>query len=184
VSQRLLLTVEGTRAPAVEVMLSTKLIADLIEKGDFSGLKEAIEKSIADGSQTFELDIAKMISAGVVTRKEGLVHADSPTNLMWRLDNDFHVAAKAAAEPQEDPDDEPSFTEMTRDVTPGLLLNWSERPPRSLKLRASVWPTVLAKERSMPLTRPPGWCCGSSSCRWMTSMVWQISLYPNKIKVW
>jgi len=116
VSQRLLLTVDGTRAPAVEVMLNTKLITDLIEKGDFSGLKEAIEKSIAEGSQTFELDIAKMISAGVVTRKEGLVHADSPTNLMWRLDNDFHVAAKAAAEQQQDPDDEPSFTEMTLDV--------------------------------------------------------------------
>ena len=116
VSQRLLLTVDGSRAPAVEVMLNTKLINDLIEKGDFSGLKEATEKSIAEGSQTFEFDIAKMISAGVVTRKEGLVHADSPTNLMWRLDNDFHVAAKAAAEQQQDPDDEPSFTEMTLDV--------------------------------------------------------------------
>ncbi len=116
VSQRLLLTIEGGRAPAVEVMLNTKLIADLIEKGDFSDLKEAMEKSMAEGSQTFEMDIAKMIANGVVTRKEGLVHADSPTNLMWRLDNDFHVAAKAAAEPQEDPDDEPSFTEITLDV--------------------------------------------------------------------
>jgi len=71
---------------------------------------------MAEGSQTFELDIAKMIANGVVTRKEGLVHADSPTNLMWRLENDFHVAAKAAAELQEDPDDEPSFTEITLDV--------------------------------------------------------------------
>jgi twitching motility protein PilU len=116
VSQRLLLTVDGSRTPAVEVMLNTKLINDLIEKGDFLGLKEAMEKSIAEGSQTFELDIAKMIANGTVTRKEGLVHADSPTNLMWRLDNDFHVAAKAAAAQQEDPDDEPSFTEITLDV--------------------------------------------------------------------
>jgi len=116
VSQRLLLTVDGSRAPAVEVMLNTKLITDLIEKGDFLGLKEAMEKSIAEGSQTFEFAIAKMISAGVVTRKEGLVHADSPTNLMWRLDNDFDVVAKAAAEQQQDPDDEPSFTEITLDV--------------------------------------------------------------------
>jgi twitching motility protein PilU len=116
VSQRLLLTVDGSCAPAVEVMLNTKLITDLIEKGDFLGLKEATEKSIAEGSQTFELAIAKMVTAGVVTRKEGLLHADSPTNLMWRLDNDFHVAAKAAAEQQQDPDDEPSFTEITLDV--------------------------------------------------------------------
>jgi twitching motility protein PilU len=116
VSQRLLRTVAGSRAPAVEVMLNTKLIADLIEKGDFSGVKEAMENAMAEGSQTFELDIAKMIADGVVTRKEGLVHADSPTNLMWRLENDFHVAAKAAAEQTENPDDTPSFTEITLDV--------------------------------------------------------------------
>jgi twitching motility protein PilU len=116
VSQRLLRTVQGSRAPAVEVMLNTKLVAELIERGDFSGVKEAMEKSIAEGSQTFELDIAKMIADGVVTRKEGVLHADSPTNLLWRLENDFHAAAKAAAEPEEDPDDEPSFTEITLDV--------------------------------------------------------------------
>ena len=116
VSQRLLRTASGSRRPAVEVMLNTKLIAELIEKGDFSGIKEAMENSMAEGSQTFELDIAKLIVDNVVTRKEGLQHADSPTNLMWRLENDFHVAAKAAAESNEDPDDEPSFTEITLDV--------------------------------------------------------------------
>ena len=116
VSQRLLRTASGSRRPAVEVMLNTKLIAELIEKGDFSGIKEAMENSMAEGSQTFELDIAKLIVDNVVTRKEGLQHADSPTNLMWRLENDFHVAAKAAAESKEDPDDEPSFTEITLDV--------------------------------------------------------------------
>ena len=116
VSQRLLRTLAGNRSPAVEIMLNTKLISELIEKGDFSGVKEAMEKSMAEGSQTFELDIAKMIADNVISRKEGLQHADSPTNLMWRLENDFHVAAKAAAQPEEDPDDEPSFTEITLDV--------------------------------------------------------------------
>ena len=115
VSQRLLRTQMGGRTPAVEVMLNTKLIAELIEKGDFSGVKEAMEKSMAEGSQTFEQDIAKLIADGTVTRKEGILYADSPTNLMWRLENDFH-AAKAAAEPEDDPDDEPSFTEITLDV--------------------------------------------------------------------
>ena len=115
VSQRLLRTVDGSRTPAVEVMLNTKLIAELIEKGDFSGVKDAMEKSMAEGSQTFEVDIAKMIADAKVTRKEGLLHADSPTNLMWRLENDFY-SNKAAAEPREDPDDAPSFTEITLDV--------------------------------------------------------------------
>ena len=115
VSQRLLRTQSGSRTPAVEVMLNTKLISELIEKGDFSGVKEAMEKSMAEGSQTFEQDIAKLIGDGIVTRKEGLLYADSPTNLMWRLENDF-AAKTAAVEPEEDPDDEPSFTEITLDV--------------------------------------------------------------------
>ena len=116
VSQRLLRTLAGNRTPAVEVMLNTKLISELIEKGDFSGVNEAMEKSLAEGSQTFEQDIARLISDGTVTRAEGLLYADSPTNLMWRLENDFHIAAKAAAIPEDDPDDEPSFTEITLDV--------------------------------------------------------------------
>jgi twitching motility protein PilU len=115
VSQRLLRTVHGGRAPAVEVMLNTKLIAELIEKGDFSGVKEAMEKSMAEGSQTFEQDIARLIVEGTVDKKEGLAYADSPTNLQWRLQNDF--AGKDAAQAEEEEEtDEPSFTEITLDV--------------------------------------------------------------------
>jgi twitching motility protein PilU len=117
VSQRLLRTQSGARKPAVEVMLNTKLIAELIEKGDFSGVKEAMEKSMSEGSQTFEQDIAKMITEGAITRKEGLLYADSPTNLMWRLENDF-VTATQSKEVEEEEDDEASFTEITLDVRP------------------------------------------------------------------
>jgi twitching motility protein PilU len=119
VSQRLLRTQGGSRTPAVEVMLNTKLVAELIEKGDFSGVKEAMEKSMAEGSQSFEQDIAKLIVQGTVTRKEGLQHADSPTNLMWRLENDFTSAKAKMQAPEIDPDDEPSFTEITLDVKHG-----------------------------------------------------------------
>ena len=119
VSQRLLRTVHGSRTPAVEVLLNTKLIAELIEKGDFSGIKDAMEKSMAEGSQTFEQDIARLIIEGTVDKKEGLAHADSPTNLQWRLQNDFagkdmDVAEEGASD--EDMAEEPSFTEITLDV--------------------------------------------------------------------
>jgi twitching motility protein PilU len=119
VSQRLLRTVHGSRTPAVEVLLNTKLIAELIEKGDFSGIKEAMEKSMAEGSQTFEQDIARLIVDGTVDKKEGLAHADSPTNLQWRLQNDFagkdmDLAEEGASE--DDLAEEPSFTEITLDV--------------------------------------------------------------------
>ena len=118
VSQRLLRTQDGSRIPAVEVMLNTKLVSELIEKGDFSGVKEAMEKSIAEGSQTFEQDIARMIVEGSITRKEGLAHADSPTNLMWRLENDFAGKAKTAQAENDadDEDDQPRFTDITLNV--------------------------------------------------------------------
>lgn len=115
VSQRLLRTANGKRIPAVEVMLNTKLVGELIEQGNFSGVKEAMENSIAEGSQTFEEDIARLILDGSVDRKEGLTHSDSPTNLMWRLQNDQARAAKAM-EAEESPSDEPSFTEIQLDV--------------------------------------------------------------------
>jgi twitching motility protein PilU len=118
VSQRLLRTTGGGRIPAVEIMLNTNLVAEMIEKGDFSGVKEAMEKSMAEGGQTFEQDIARLIMEGVVDRKEGLINSDSPTNLMWRLQNDFNARTEAP-EPAEDPDDQPSFTEITFDVKHG-----------------------------------------------------------------
>jgi twitching motility protein PilU len=118
-SQRLVRTLEGSRVPAVEVMLNTKLVADFIEKGDFSGVREAMEKSMAEGSMTFEEALATLIMDGKIDRKEGLAYADSPTNLMWRLQNDFSLAAKAAKaqkEAREAQDDQPSFTEIVLDV--------------------------------------------------------------------
>ncbi|TAK96008.1 MAG: type IV pili twitching motility protein PilT, partial [Aquabacterium sp.] len=115
VSQRLLKSTTGGRVPAVEVLLNTHLVSEMIEKGDFTGVKEAMEKSMAEGSQSYEQDIARLINEGVVTRDEGLLHADSPTNLMWRLQNDTTNKSKLAAKPEE-VEDGPSFTEITLDV--------------------------------------------------------------------
>ena len=122
ISQRLVRTASGERLPAAEVMLNTKLVSDLIEKGDFSGVKEAMEKSMAEGSQTFEEDLARLIMQNRIDRKEGLAYADSPTNLMWRLQNDFSLAANAAkvnqaAQESQQQDEAPSFTEIVLDVT-------------------------------------------------------------------
>ena len=118
VSQRLIRTVDGGRTPAVEVMLNTKLIQDLIEKSDFSGVKEAMDNAMAEGSQTFEQDLARLIIEGKIDRKEGLANADSPTNLMWRLQNDSGRLNPNKPQEEERPSDEPSFTEITLDVKP------------------------------------------------------------------
>ena len=117
VSQRLLRWTSGGRVPAVEVMLNTQLISELISKGDFAGVKDAMEKSMAEGSQTYEEDLARLINEGLVTRDEGLAFADSPTNLMWRLQNEAAAVTKLTPKPEE-VDDGPSFTEITLDVRP------------------------------------------------------------------
>ena len=115
VSQRLLRASAGGRRPAVEVLLNTKLVSELIEQGDFNGVKEAMEKSMAEGSQSFEADLARLITEGVITRDEGLAFADSPTNLMWRLANDTEPVSRQVVK-KEETDDQPTFTEITLDV--------------------------------------------------------------------
>jgi twitching motility protein PilU len=114
VSQRLVRSTSGGRIPAVEVLLNTKLIAELIEQGDLSGVKEAMEKSLSEGSQTFEQDLARLINANLITREEGLAFADSPTNLLWRLQND--TAPVSRTPPKKEEPDPASFTEITLDV--------------------------------------------------------------------
>ncbi len=124
VSQRLIRTAATAgRVPAVEIMLNTKLVSELIEKGEVSQIKEAMEKSLAQGSQTFEDDIARLIKEGRISREEGVAYADSPTNLLWKMDNNATGGGgatmqnkNAAAPPPES--DVASFTEITLDVKP------------------------------------------------------------------
>ncbi len=116
VSQRLLRTVDGGRVPAVEVMINGRLISELIEKGDFFGVREALEKSMAEESQTFEADLARLIREGKIDRKEGLANADSPTNLMWRLENEVAGRNTGAAAVTAVPEAQSMFTEFSLDV--------------------------------------------------------------------
>ncbi len=113
VSQRLLVSAQGGRLPATEVLLNTQLIGELIAKGDLSGVREAMDKSLAEGSQTFEQCLADMVRDGRVARDEALAHADSPTNLLWRLQNDFTPPAPPAPLAEAD---EPSFREISLDM--------------------------------------------------------------------
>ncbi|SIR32739.1 PilT/PilU family type 4a pilus ATPase [Pseudacidovorax sp. RU35E] len=123
IAQRLLRTPQGARVPAVEVMLNTALVRDLIERGDFDGIKDAMEHSMAEGSQTFEEAIAKLVLEGKVSRDEALVHADSPANLMWRLQNENRPRDGAGGKGGEpslmQQAEAPTFTDITLDVHPG-----------------------------------------------------------------
>jgi twitching motility protein PilU len=98
------------------VLLNTKLVAELIAQGDIGGVKEAMEKSLAEGSLTFEADLARLITEGTITREEGLVFSDSPTNLLWRLAND--TAPLSRQPPKAEETDQSLFTEIVLDVRP------------------------------------------------------------------
>jgi twitching motility protein PilU len=112
VSQRLVKSsAGGTRQPAVEIMLNTRYIADLIEKGELSGIKEAMDKSLSPGSQSFEYALLALVQAGLVTQEEALANADSATNLLWLLNNGPAATDENANKPDEPP--APTFTEFT-----------------------------------------------------------------------
>ena len=96
-------------------MLNSTLVSEMIEKGDFTGVKVAMEKSLAQGSQTFEQDLSRLINQGVIERDEGLAHADSPTNLMWRLENEVAPASRVQAKADE-VEDQAVYTEFVIDV--------------------------------------------------------------------
>src|SRR5688572_12594355 len=87
ISQRLVKTVDGGRTPAVEVLLNTRNIQELIEKGEITEIKEAMEKSMSPGSQTFEQDLFRLVRTGRVSTDEALTNADSATNLGLLLGN-------------------------------------------------------------------------------------------------
>jgi twitching motility protein PilU len=123
VSQRLIRNKKGSRSAAVEVMLNTRHIAELVERGDISEMKEAMDKSMAPGSQTFEQCFFKMIREGVVSQEEAMANADSPSNLIWLLNNteagasipgNAGTAAKEEKKKEEAQQDSgASFTEIT-----------------------------------------------------------------------
>jgi twitching motility protein PilU len=87
ISQRLIKTVDAKRIPAVEVLLNTRNIQELIEKGEITEIKEAMEKSMSPGSQTFEQDLFRLVRQGKISTDEALANADSATNLGLLLGN-------------------------------------------------------------------------------------------------
>lgn len=112
ISQRLIRAIDGGRCPAVEIMLNTRYVSELIEQGDIFAIKEAIEKSLSPGSQTFEKALMHLIKAGLISQEEGIANADSANNLLWLLNNE---SPEEAPEPEPEPEkkEEASFTEFT-----------------------------------------------------------------------
>jgi twitching motility protein PilU len=115
VSQRLVGAIDGGRRAAVEVMLNTRHVAELIEQGEIAQIKEAIEKSLSPGSQTFEYALMQLIKDGVITQNEALAYADSASNLFWLLNNE-QSDKSAQPDPAPKKEEGATFTEFTLNV--------------------------------------------------------------------
>lgn len=85
VSQRLVKTPDGKRAAAVEVLLGTPLVQDLVRKGDIHSIKEVMEKSVNLGMQTFDGALFNLYKEGKINLDEAIRNADSPNNLRLKI---------------------------------------------------------------------------------------------------
>jgi len=85
ISQRLIPSIEGKRVPAVEVLLGSPLVKDLILKGEVSKIKEVMEKSENIGMQTFDMSLYNLFMQKKITEEEALNYADSANNLRIKI---------------------------------------------------------------------------------------------------
>ena len=97
VSQRLIPTVDGKRAAAIEVLLGTPRVCDLIKNGKIDDIKEVMEKSATQGMQTFDSALYQLYRDGRISLQEALQNADSVNNLRLRIQLD----APPGAEPSD-----------------------------------------------------------------------------------
>ncbi len=117
ISQRLVRSKSGQLVPAVEILLNTNYIAELIRGGDLSSIKEAMEKSLSEGSQTFEQALYRLYRDGEIELDEALKNADSATNLSWMINNaqavderEQKASAGKPASPAQDKDEGDSLS--------------------------------------------------------------------------
>jgi twitching motility protein PilU len=111
ISQRLVRNKEGEQQPAVEILLNTSLIADLIKNGEITQMKEAMEQSLYPGSQTFEQALCRLYLDQVITYDEALSAADSPTNLAWLVNQNTASTTRVDT----GSDEEPAEDALSRD---------------------------------------------------------------------
>ena len=85
ISQRLVMGKDGRRMPAVEVLINTPHIRDLLRRGQVHEVKEAMDRSLQDGMQTFDQSLYALYKEGKIELEEALNHADSRDGLSLKI---------------------------------------------------------------------------------------------------
>lgn len=87
ISQRLVPGVDGKRVAALEIMIDSPRVKDLVKKGEVDTLKEAMEQSTQEGGQTFDSAMYALYERGAITAEQALANADSANNLRIKIKN-------------------------------------------------------------------------------------------------
>ena len=124
ISQRLVRNVHGKQTPAVEILLNTSLIADLIKNDEIDKIRDAIEKSVSAGSQTFERALYNLFKTGQITKEEAMRNADSASNLSTLVD--FSERTNTMKVPVFDPNQEAPKNPKPQSDFSGIRLNLDE----------------------------------------------------------
>jgi twitching motility protein PilU len=85
ISQRLVPSTDGRRTPALEILIDTPRIKDLIKKGEVDTLKEGMEQGVQEGSQTFDQALFALYKEGTISLEQALINADSANNLRLKI---------------------------------------------------------------------------------------------------
>ncbi|HHB11858.1 MAG TPA: PilT/PilU family type 4a pilus ATPase [Chromatiales bacterium] len=99
ISLRLVVGRDGKRVPAVEVLVNTSFVSELIKKGEFPELKHAMERDTVNGMQTFDQALFELYQLKRITLQTALAHADSRSDMEWRIN--FGEGEKGLAKNQE-----------------------------------------------------------------------------------
>jgi len=124
ISQRLVRNVEGKQVPAVEILLNTSLIADHIKNDEIDKIRDAIEKSVSAGSQTFEQALYKLFKTGKISKDEAMRNADSASNLSSLID--YSERTHTMKVPVFDAQEEAAKVQRTSSDFSGIKLNLEE----------------------------------------------------------
>ncbi len=110
VSQRLVMSQQGKRVAALEIMLNAPDIKEIIEKGKLEELKKAIEKHVMDGMMSFDQSLFKLYQAKVITREDALRFAESRTDLNLQMRLTESGGATTTRDPMKPKPSGPSFS--------------------------------------------------------------------------
>jgi twitching motility protein PilU len=113
VSQRLIPSIDGKRIAAIEILLGSPRVCDLIKQGKVLEIKEVMEKSEEQGMKTFDSALFDLYASGKISFEEAIKNADSKNNLRLRIQ--LSEGKTGSEEDFDDDDDSDSLSLVSRD---------------------------------------------------------------------